>query len=67
MNRIKHFRRQKDMTVRELSNKSKVAVSYLSDLENNKCSNPSKEVMERVACALEQSVPDVFFPNEEVC
>lgn len=67
MNRIKYFRQQKGMTIRELADKSKVAVGYLSDMENSENSNPTKEVMEKVAYALEESVPEVFFPNKEVC
>lgn len=51
------------MTVRELSEESGVAVGYISTLENdeNGTSNPSKDVMTRLANALQSTVPEVFF------
>ncbi|EDS78091.1 HTH-type transcriptional regulator SinR [Clostridium botulinum C str. Eklund] len=70
MNRIKFFRQQKSMTVKKLSEKSGIAVGYVSDLENNNKSNPSREVMKKISAALGQTVMDVFFPEEihkEVC
>ncbi len=51
------------LTVRELSKKSGVASSYISTLENDTdgTSNPTKEVMIKIAKALDSSVPKVFF------
>ena len=65
MNNIKNLRNKLGMTVRELAEKSKIAVGYLSDLENNNKSNPSKDVMTNISIALSQSVQSVFFPDDE--
>ncbi|MFT9497205.1 helix-turn-helix transcriptional regulator [Anaerosolibacter sp.] len=63
MNKIKEFRSTAGMTVRALAEKAGVAVGYLSTLENDKNSsvNPTKEVMEKIADALNKTVPEVFF------
>ena len=71
MNKIKFYRQTQNLTIRQLSEKSTVAISYISTLENDadNSTNPSKTVMENIADALGQTVPDVFFPKEkkEVC
>lgn len=63
MNKIKLFREQLGLTVRELSEQSEVAVGYISTLENDKDgnTNPTKDVMTRIAIALKSTVPQVFF------
>lgn len=63
MNKIKILRKSLGLTVRELSDKSNVAVGYISTLENDESgtSNPTKEVMARIATALNSTVPEVFF------
>lgn len=63
MNNIKIFRNKLGMTVRELAVESKIAIGYLSDLENNNKSNPTKNVMTNISNALLQSVQVVFFPD----
>jgi transcriptional regulator with XRE-family HTH domain len=74
LNNIKAFRQEKGMTVKELSQKSHVAVGYISDLENDMdgIKNPTKDVMIKIANALKKTVPEVFFPitekmDKEVC
>ncbi|WP_399549289.1 helix-turn-helix domain-containing protein [uncultured Clostridium sp.] len=70
MNDIKNIRQQQGLTIKVLSKKSKVAGSYLSNLENGISSNPSMETMIKISTALGKSVPEVFFPeqiNKEVC
>ena len=63
MNKIKRVRNLLGITARELSEKSGVAISYISTLENDETglSNPSKDVMERIAKALNSNVPEIFF------
>lgn len=63
MNKIKIFRKKAGLTVRQLSEESNVAVGYISTLENDKegISNPTKDVMVRIAKALKSTVPEVFF------
>lgn len=53
----------KGLTVRELAEQSGFSIGYLSDLENGKASNPSKETMERISKALDKTVPEVFYPG----
>lgn len=65
MNKIKFYRQQLGLTVRELSAKAEVAVGYISTLENDEQGqiNPTKCVMEKIAAALEKTVPEIFFPD----
>lgn len=65
MNRIKRYRTSLGLTVRELSIKSGVAVGYISTLENDRFNktNPTKETMVKLSCALGAKVVDVFFPE----
>lgn len=65
MNKIKELRTKLEMTVRELSEKSSVAVGYISTLENDSTgdTNPTKDVMERISFALNASVPEVFYQS----
>lgn len=60
-NKIKRFRESKNMTLKELANRVGISVGYLSHLERGSRSNPSKEVMERIADALDSSIPEIFF------
>lgn len=63
LNKIKFLRNKLNLTVRELSQKSGVAASYISTIENDEIgtSNPTKEVMIKIAGALKSTVPEVFF------
>lgn len=64
-NMIKHRRQSIGMTIRELSERTGIAVGYLSDLENDGLDlfNPTKKVMDKIADALGSTVPDVFYAN----
>ena len=66
MNNIKFFRNEKAMTLRVLSERSGVAVGYISTLENDNegSTNPTKDVMVRISKALSKTVPEVFFPKK---
>lgn len=61
--RIKELRKNLNLTVKELSIKSGVAIGYVSTLENDKKgeSNPSREIMIRIACALGSTAHEIFF------
>ena len=61
MNIIKNIRKKKQMTVRDLAESSNISVGYLSDLENCKAENPTKETMDKIAVALETTVPELFY------
>lgn len=63
MNKIKLFRNEQNLTIRELSEKTGIATGYLSTLENDKegkC-NPTKDKMVKISTALGKTVPEVFF------
>jgi transcriptional regulator with XRE-family HTH domain len=68
MNKIKKFRVKNGMTVKALSEKAKVATGYISVLENDEKNlmNPSRNVMLRIAKSLGQTVPEIFFSDENV-
>ena len=60
-NKIRKYRIERGMTLKETAYKSGVSVGYLSHLENGSRVNPSREVMENMAIALNKSIPEVFF------
>lgn len=62
-NKIKKYRNERGITLKELAEKSGISSGYLSHLENGSRDNPSKEVMENISAALGLSIPDVFFSN----
>ncbi|MDC4242140.1 MULTISPECIES: helix-turn-helix domain-containing protein [Clostridium] len=63
MNKIKELRNLKGLTIRDLAKISDISPSYISELENDSenIKNPSKDVMDRIAKALEATVPEVFY------
>lgn len=63
MNGIKKYRMDEGLTIRKLAQKADISIGYLSDLENGKTSNPSKETMEKISSALDRTVPEVFYPE----
>ena len=60
-NKIKKFRKQRQMKLKELAEKAGISIGYLSHLENGSRANPSREVMESISVALFKSIPEVFF------
>jgi transcriptional regulator with XRE-family HTH domain len=66
MNKIKYFRDKAGLTLAELSGRANVAVGYLSALERDADGviNPTKNTMEKIARALNKTVPKVFYPKE---
>ena len=60
-NKIKFIRKEKGLTLLEISIKSGISVGYLCHLEKGTRDNPSLEVMEKIAKALNKSVAEVFF------
>ncbi|MDU1114647.1 MULTISPECIES: helix-turn-helix domain-containing protein [Clostridium] len=65
MNIIKNIRKKKQMTIRNLAESSNISVGYLSDLENCKTENPTKETMDKIAAALNSTVPEIFYGTNE--
>lgn len=64
MNQIKRFRKENDLSINELARKTELTPSYISNLERGKRDNPSKETMERIAEALDKTVPEVFYSED---
>lgn len=60
-NKIREIRIKKNMTLKELSEEVGISVGYLSHLERGSRDNPSKEVMKKIAEALDSSIPLIFF------
>lgn len=49
---IRRIRKSLGISINKLSTLSGISLGYLSDLENNKSSNPTKETLEKIAKAL---------------
>lgn len=62
-NKISIYRKYNKMTFNELSKKVGVSASYLCHLENGTRTNPSTEVMEKIAVALNSTVSEIFFSD----
>lgn len=60
-NNIKKIRKEREMRLIDVAEKSGISVGYLSHLENGSRSNPSIDVMEKISFALLKSVTEVFF------
>lgn len=60
-NKIRNIRLKRNMTLKDLAEIVGISVGYLSHLETGSRDNPSKEVMARIAWALESSIPEIFF------
>ena len=63
-NKLKQIRLEKGITLQELSEKTKVSAGYLCHLENGTRTNPSIEVMEKIAKALDKTIFEIFFSKE---
>ena len=62
-NKIKEYREEKKLTLRDVANRSGISIGYLCHLEKGKRDNPSTEVMEKIAIALGKTIPEVFFSS----
>lgn len=60
-NKIRKYRKENGMTQKDLADKSGISIGYLSHLEKGSRYNPSTEVMENIASALNKSIPEIFF------
>ena len=60
-NKLKDKRKQLKMSVYDVSEKSGLSTTYISNLENNNRANPSKDTMDKIANALQSSVPELFY------
>ncbi len=60
-NNIKIFRKEKGMTLKEMAEKVGITAGYLCHLEKGSRSNPSIDVMKKIAEELGKTVSEIFF------
>lgn len=60
-NNMRAYRREKGITLWELSSKTGLSAGYLCHLENGSRSNPSLQVMGKISAVLNKTVNEVFF------
>ena len=60
-NKIEILRKEKGITLAELARLTGLSAGYLCHLEKGSRNNPSLEVMEKIAKALNRSVVEIFF------
>lgn len=59
--KLKTKREELGMSIYELAEKTNLSPGYISNLENEQRTNPSKETMEKIAEQLECNVAELFF------
>ncbi|MCR1933562.1 helix-turn-helix transcriptional regulator [Clostridium tepidum] len=64
MNKIKKFREIKKFSIYKIAEVTKLTPSYISNLENGHKINPTKDTMEKIATALGQTVPEIFYSED---
>lgn len=60
-NKIRKYRKERRLTLKELAERSGISAGYLSHLENGSRDNPSIEVMENISIILNRSITEIFF------
>ena len=60
-NKMRKIRLSKNMTLDDLADRTGLSAGYLCHLERGSRSNPSVQVMESIAKALEDTVAEIFF------
>lgn len=61
---LRKIREQEKIGLNELARTVGISPSYLSQLERGSKSNPSREMMEKIAAALKKPVQEIFFKKE---
>ncbi|KGO14000.1 DNA-binding protein [Clostridium botulinum] len=64
MNKIKVIRNKLGLSVYKIAELTGLTPSYINNLENGYKTNPTKDVMDKIATALGQTVPEIFYPDE---
>jgi transcriptional regulator with XRE-family HTH domain len=62
--RLRRWRNEQGLTLREVSERSGISVTYLSDLERGKLVNPTLETLTALAAALEVSLNELLGVDE---
>lgn len=61
VNKLREIRKEKGMTIKELSDISGVSVGYICHLERGTRKNPSRKIMKKISNALEKTMVEIFF------
>lgn len=64
--RIKQIRESKKITQYSLSKKTRIARSFISELENNKRSNVSLEILGKIANVLDVDIKELFYSEIDI-
>ena len=65
-NNLKHFRKLNKLTLQKLADMSNVSKTHISDLENNKSSNPTITVAYKICGVLGLNIEDIWVNNIKV-
>jgi len=65
LNKIKFYRNNLKLSTYKIAELTGLTPSYISNLENDNRTNPSREAMQKISEALNESVQTVFFPDDE--
>lgn len=63
-NNIRRFRQEQGYTLVDFADKIGVSFSYLCHLERGSRRNPSRDVMKKIASALNKTIAETFFSEE---
>lgn len=63
---IKLLRRSKNITLYKLSQVTGISRTYLRELENNNVFNPTMKILDKIANALDVTIKDLFYYNNDV-
>ncbi|MBE5820651.1 MAG: helix-turn-helix transcriptional regulator [Clostridiales bacterium] len=63
-NNVRRFRQEQGYTLKKFADKAGVSFSYLCHLEKGSRKNPSRDVMKKIASALNKSIAETFFSEE---
>lgn len=58
---IKNIRKRKNVSLKELSEKTKISKSYLHEIENNLKYNVTLDKLYKIAAVLDVNVKDLFY------
>lgn len=61
INNLREIRKNKNMTIKELSEISGVSMGYICHLEKGTRRNPSRDVMEKISKTLGEPIIKIFF------
>lgn len=63
---IKPLRKSRNISLYELSNLTGVSRTYLRNLENNKAINPTLFILDKIAKALNVTIKDLFYYDNDM-